>query len=57
MPDNKRYLGNGVYVSFDGMICLTTEDGRKATNTIYLEREVWEQLVEYVKQVEREQDA
>jgi hypothetical protein len=40
---NKEYLGDGVFVDIeDGMIKLTTEDGIKATNTIYLEVEVLE---------------
>ena len=38
---NKVYLGDGVYVSFDGFtIWLTTEDGYRATNTIAIEPEV-----------------
>jgi hypothetical protein len=46
---NKRYIGDGVYVEYDVfMLKLTTEDGDRATNTIYLEPEVYEQLVAYV---------
>lgn len=45
----KAYLGDGVYVDFDrGQIVLTTEDGISTTNTIYLEPEVYERLVEVV---------
>jgi hypothetical protein len=45
----KRYIGDGAYVDFDGWnLILTAEDGIRATNTIYLEPEVWRQLVEYV---------
>lgn len=45
----KRYLGDGVYVHVvDGRILLTTEDGVRATNTIYLEADVYEALVLYV---------
>lgn len=41
----KRYLGDGVYVEFDGFgITLTTSNGIVDTNTIYLEPEVWENL-------------
>lgn len=46
--DNRQYLGDGVYVSFDGsMIRLTTEYGMGATNEIFLEPEVWQSLVRY----------
>lgn len=38
---NKKYLGDGVYVSIDrGMVRLSTEDGIRTTNVIYLEEEV-----------------
>ena len=39
----KRYLGDAVYIEYDAttdMLTLTTEDGIRATNTIYLDREV-----------------
>ena len=52
---DKRYIGDAVYVAFDGFgLILTTEDGIQATNTIYLEPEVWEALRTYVKDVETE---
>jgi hypothetical protein len=40
---NKHYLGDGVYLELEesGMIILTTENGIEATNTIYLEPEVY----------------
>jgi hypothetical protein len=45
----KEYLGDAVYVEFDGYgLRLTTEDGIRATNTIVLEPEVYEALVRYV---------
>lgn len=46
----KEYLGDGVYVEINenGQIVLTTEDGIRATNTIYLEPEVYGRLVEYL---------
>lgn len=45
----KAYLGDGVYVDIeDGMIKLTTEDGYRATNTIYLEGGVYAALVRYL---------
>lgn len=44
----KQYLGDSVYVeSIDGMLCLTTDNGFGATDTIYLEREVYAALMNY----------
>ena len=35
--NNKRYLGDGAYVEFDGNgLKLTAENGMRATDTIYL---------------------
>ena len=46
---NKEYLGDGVYVETEhGMLKLTAEAGYGATDTIYLEPEVFAALVEYV---------
>ena len=48
----KAYLGDGVYIDFDGyMLVLTTEDGIEATNTIYLEPEVFKLLMKYVERL------
>ena len=48
----KVYLGDAVYCEVDrGMLKLTTEDGYKATNTIYLEFDVMENLIEYFAKV------
>jgi hypothetical protein len=59
MPE-KRYIGDGVYVQHNGMhLVLTTEDGISATNTIYLEGSVWEQLKRFVAELrdgEEEED-
>ena len=47
---SKEYLGDGVYVDVEGaMIVLTTEDGIKATNTIYLEPEVYDALTQWAR--------
>lgn len=47
---DKLYLGDGVYVDVErGMIKLTTSDGVRDTNTIYLEVEVWGALERYVR--------
>jgi hypothetical protein len=53
---HKRYLGDGVYAEVTdapvrGTIRLTTEDGRRATNTIVLEPEVLEAWGQYMAQV------
>ncbi len=48
----KTYLGDGVYVSFDGfMLWLTTENGIEVTNRIALEPAVWEALKKYVEKL------
>ena len=45
----KVYLEDAVYVVHDGYgLVLTTEDGIRATNTIYLEPEVVQSLLDYV---------
>jgi len=49
---NKIYLGDGVYVSYDGYhIVLTTSTGGEPDNTIYLDHYVSTQLVEYMKRL------
>jgi hypothetical protein len=50
----KEYLGDGVYVEVQNdMLKLTTEDGYRATNTIFLEPFVYEALVGYAKRLAR----
>lgn len=45
----KVYLGDSVYVAFDGFgLVLTTENGFGPSNTIVLEPEVYEALTQYV---------
>lgn len=52
--DLKRYLGDAVYVDFDGFsYVLTTEDGIRVTNRIVLEREVYAELTRYVEALNR----
>jgi hypothetical protein len=49
---SKTYLGDAVYVDFDGWhVVLTTEDGISATNTIYLEPRVQIALVKYFERL------
>lgn len=52
--DLKTYLGDGVYADIsDGMIQLTTEDGVRVTNTIFLEPEVYQSLLNFVATIRR----
>lgn len=52
MTSEKTYLGDSVYCSFDGaMFTLTTENGYGASNTIHLEPEVLNSLLNYVVHV------
>lgn len=55
---DKHYLGDGVYIQFDGYgFVLTTENGVEVTNTIVLEPHVYMNLVEYVKRSLEREDA
>ena len=46
----KAYLGDGVYAEKRGCdLVLTTSDGYRDTNTIYIEPAVWENLNAYVQ--------
>jgi hypothetical protein len=47
----KAYLGDGVYADLNtgGQLVLTTEDGTRVTNRIYLEPEVWTALAVFVQ--------
>ncbi len=46
--DRKIYLGDSVYAEFDGFnIILTTENGLRTTNKIYIDGEVFENLILY----------
>lgn len=49
---NKQYLGDSVYAEFDGFgIILTTENGYGPNNTIVLEKEVCDSLVNYIAMI------
>jgi hypothetical protein len=51
----KRYLGDGVYVQFDGYdIILTTENGIERTNTIILEPEVTNSFLKYIESLKEQ---
>ena len=52
MPE-RTYLGDSVYAAYDGpMLVLVTDNGYGPTNTIYLERDVYEALVAFVTRTE-----
>jgi hypothetical protein len=52
--ETKRYIGDGVYVCFDGFNhWLTTEDGVRVTNEICLELEILNSLMKYLEQWRR----
>ena len=45
---DKVYLGDGAYAQFDGYgVSVTAENGIEATDTVYLEPEVYDALVKY----------
>jgi hypothetical protein len=48
-----EYLGDSVYVEVEnGMLKLTTNNGMGASNTIFLELEVYQALVRYYERIE-----
>jgi hypothetical protein len=54
MMITKRYLGDGVYVDFDGYaFVLTTEDGVSDTNRIVLEPEVFLGFIAYAETIRK----
>lgn len=49
---NKEYLGDAVYVEWDGLgVKLTTEDGIRATNIIVMEDYVLENFADWLKRL------
>lgn len=53
----KRYLGDAVYVQFDGLhIILTTSDGYRDTNKIYLEEGVVDRFLNFIQDLRLEQE-
>jgi len=52
----KEYLGDSVYVSFDGMVyTLTTDDGLGPTNTIHLEPAIVNAFLDFKQRMEAQQ--
>jgi hypothetical protein len=48
----KQYLGDGVYVDYDGyQLVLTTENGHAVTNSIFVNNEVLAELLFYVDRI------
>ena len=46
----KQYLGDSVYAEMkDDFLVLTTENGYEPSNTIYLEPQVLESLLRYIR--------
>lgn len=56
MSTTKSYIGDAVYARIDeyGTLVLTTENGIRVTNEIFLEPEVWNELLRFM---EREAEA
>jgi len=49
---HSEYLGDGVYVSYDGYgMWLTAEDGIRATDGIYIEPKVFQNLWEFIERI------
>jgi len=49
----KTYLGDGVYIKFkDGQMKLTTEDGIRTTNEIFIKIEVFDAMIKFFKEQE-----
>ena len=49
----KIYLGDSVYATFEdnpGHLTLTTDNGYGSTNTIHLERSVFQSLMDFVEE-------
>ncbi|KKL18593.1 hypothetical protein LCGC14_2473950 [marine sediment metagenome] len=52
---NPEYLGDSVYIDFDGfLLTLTTDNGEGPSNTIHLEPAVYSALVNYVQRLKEQ---
>ena len=52
MNERKQYLGDGIYVDFDGYaLVLTTENGYEVTSRIVIEEREWQALRDYVERL------
>jgi hypothetical protein len=50
----KEYLGDGVYVSFDGYQIVLMTERAGHMDTIYLDNAVWRALFQYVERLKQE---
>lgn len=49
----KQYLGDGLYADYDGYhIVLTAENGISASDTVYLDPQVYTALMAYVERLQ-----
>ena len=57
MPETKTYLGDAVYAEFldDHSILLTTSNGAIILDRIYLELEVQDALIAFIKEIRHAQ--
>lgn len=54
MSAYKKYLGDGVYIDFDGYaVTLTTEDGISVQNTVYMEPTIVKNFQAYIEDLNR----
>ena len=60
MAEHKAYIGDSVYADFNdfGQLVLTTENGlpNDPSNTIFLEPEVYAELLAYVERIKKKND-
>lgn len=55
--ERKRYIGDGVYVEFDGQgLVLTTENGIEVLDRITLEWETYNRLISFVDELIKERN-
>jgi hypothetical protein len=53
----ESYLGDGCYVSFDGyQLALKANHHEYPTDIVYLEPQVWENLVKFVEQLKEDKE-
>lgn len=50
----KEYIGDGVYVDFDGYQLELSTERENGTNRIYLEPQLWVNLTKYVERLKTE---
>lgn len=52
---DKKYLGDGAYVQYDGYsYILTTEDGISTQNIIVLDPDYMDELLRYVEKIKKQ---